>query len=486
MEREDIVATLIGLLVAVCMGLLALGPVVYVYKNGFAAIRPGKEDGAKNWQEKAADKLKQESDVERQITELGLRQRYTIVPFNEGSRQTLYTLRDFATVESRLAAQFAKADQYERFNYGRCVGDLCDIRSGDDPKIMEGVLNEWVAAYPNSYRARLVRGRFHVDYAWVYRGTGWVRDVSASSLERFHHHLELAEADLTAARDMEPSDPNASVSMITIAMGRGESDATLMGHYSKAIAVDPLNFMARLRLIYARQPNWGGSWEEVDAIVAESVRSSEAFPMLGLMEREGAKVMRSRSEKHKEALDSEDVKRRWVEPYLAQLKVSPGAPMLETNAAFYAAEGGDYALAETYFRKLGDTYYEGNGSFENVLVYNNYRGYVYAFMANAMSPGDERSVRIKEALDLAPNHYYTNYIYAMELFDKGDHAGSKPYFEKSRDVYPGYVWSTCRLADIAEKAGQRKEAVRLAKQVFDLEPEQIQMDHAQGIIDRNK
>ncbi|MBL7649332.1 MAG: DUF4034 domain-containing protein [Candidatus Hydrogenedentes bacterium] len=486
MEREDVVASIIGVLVAVCMGLLALGPVVYVYKNGFAAIRPGKEDGAKNWAEDSAADLKREADVERQITELGLRQRYTVVPFFEGSRQTLYTLRDFATVEARLAAQFAKSDQYERFNYGRCIGDLCDIRAGDDPKAMEGVLNEWVVAYPNSYRARLVRGRFHVDYAWVYRGGSLARDVSASSFEGFHRHLELAEADLTAARDMEPSDPNASVSMISIAMGRGEPDARVMDHYSKAIAVDPLNFMARLRLLTARLPQWGGSWEEVDAIMAESARSSAAFPMLGLMEREGARLMRTRSEKHKDALDSEDVKRRWVEPYLAQLKVSPGAPLLETNAAFYAAEGGDYALAETYFRKLGDTYYEGNGSFEHVLEYNNYRGYVYAFMANAMAPGDERSVRIKEALDLAPNHYYTNYIYGMELFDKGDHAGSKPYMEKSRDVYPGYVWSTCRLAEIAEKAGQRDEAVRLARAVFDLEPEQIQMDHAQAIIDRNR
>ena len=42
------------------------------------------------------------------------------------------------------------------------------------------------------------------------------------------------------------------------------------------------------------------------------------------------------------------------------------------------------------------------------------------------------------------------------------------------------------LPRIGRNRTLRDEAVRLAKQVFDLEPEQIQMDHAQAIIDRNR
>jgi len=48
------------------------------------------------------------------------------------------------------------------------------------------------------------------------------------------------------------------------------------------------------------------------------------------------------------------------------------------------------------------------------------------------------------------------------------------------------VWHTYRLAEIQEKKGNRAEAVRLAEEVFELNPNHQQRDLSQGIIGRNR
>ena len=45
MDRDGVIAFLVTALGAICVALLALGPVFYVYKHGFGGNLPGSVDG---------------------------------------------------------------------------------------------------------------------------------------------------------------------------------------------------------------------------------------------------------------------------------------------------------------------------------------------------------------------------------------------------------------------------------------------------------
>ena len=389
MEREEVVATIIGLLVAVCMGLLALGPVVYVYKNGFAAIRPARVDGASQSQQNAADQEERSSEREEQIEKAGLRQRYRVVPYFEDSYTTLYRDRDFATVEQRLEAQFAKsADPYQGHLYSRYVATTSSLGRGYDPEHMLAVLDDWVAAVPNSYRARMIRGMFHIRMGQYYRGDGYAITVSAGSWSRMRKEMALARADLDAALKMFDRDPEVFGSLGTISRYMDEGQAQAEQYYAKAIAVQPLSLSARIGRMTGALPKWGGSWEAVDAVLAECEALSPQFPLIMIVKREAERQMGDRSPAHERALSTSEKKREWAEPYIGQLERNPGDPLLMTNAAFFLTESGSFAEAEPLFRALGDTYHEGT-NFEDLLQYNNMRDYVYAALASTYPQGEE-------------------------------------------------------------------------------------------------
>jgi predicted TPR repeat methyltransferase len=59
------------------------------------------------------------------------------------------------------------------------------------------------------------------------------------------------------------------------------------------------------------------------------------------------------------------------------------------------------------------------------------------------------------------------------------------YLERSREVKPSYVWSTYRLAEVAEQSGRKADAVSLAKEVLSMGPDEEQRSLAKGIIERN-
>lgn len=470
MDRDAWLALAVGLLGAACTILLALGPVVYLFKNGSLGLFTEKVDGEIQFQDRMARRLELKLERDAIASEYGLWDRYTVIPFCGDIRNVLYRNQDFATVERLLAEQWAKVDQHERFQYGRCVGELVDIRAGDDPETLRAVLDAWVAAYPESHRALLARGRFFVEYAWYYRGTGYANTVSRSSWESFEHYLTLAELDLETAHNMAPEDPNASVSMITIAMGRGDHSG-VDRYYRRALQADPLNFMARYRRYVASLPQWGGSWEEVDAIVREADQASQAFPILGILRRLVAESSTHRSPEHAAYAESRQSNLDYAEPYKRQLEHNPGHPLLLTNLAYYLAEGNDYPAAERIFRELGDVYYEGT-NFEHLVQYNNFRGNTYAAVAFELPRGPERRQRAIEAVEVAPNHYYTNYFCGKELLEDGELDLARKHFELSREADRSYAWSTYRLAEVAEKSGNREEALRMAREVFELNPDE--------------
>jgi len=485
---DDSVSPILILLLCAIVGLvLMVGPVVMVWEHFGAVTGLGVEqvEGPEYHQRQADAESERQEDRDRVAMELDLFQRYTIVPLFGDGPDVLYGQGDFDSIAARLESQYAlRADPMAAHTYTRSLQVCADIHHGDDPEAKLAILDAWVAARPNDYRARLVRGKFLTDYAWYHRGNGWGNTVAPESRQLFQSYLQRAKQELESAHQMNPGDPNASASLITVAKGLGLGRRAVEGYFRDAMTADPYCLTAHYRRMEARLPKWGGSWEEVDAIVAESDGGSVHFPLLGIVRRYAQKEMASRGEHYAAALEERSIYLEWAEPYRAQLERNPDHPMLLTSLAFYSAKGLDFATATTCFRTLGDRYYEGAG-FDHVTQYNNFRGNSYAAVAYDIEDEVPRWELAVEALEIAPNHHYTNYFYGTELLYRGEFDEARRHFEISRDAWPGFVWSTYRLGEVAESTGNPTEAVRQARAVLTLNPNDEQRARAEEMIARN-
>jgi tetratricopeptide (TPR) repeat protein len=113
------------------------------------------------------------------------------------------------------------------------------------------------------------------------------------------------------------------------------------------------------------------------------------------------------------------------------------------------------------------------------------RAYVYAAVASKYPQGEEIRRRAAEALEISPDHYYTNHIYGMTLLRDGNHEAAARHFEVSRNVNKDYPWSAIGLAECAETRGDRAAAVRFAKQAIDADTMPGAQEAGQTIIERN-
>lgn len=143
-------------------------------------------------------------------------------------------------------------------------------------------LDRWVAAKPNSPVARLIRGGFYIEHAWAARGSGFANTVSRQGWEEFGKRLELANADLTAAAQLDPHSPFPYAGLITIDMGMSRGVKSAAEHLAAARAIDPSFYPAHSNFMFMNTPRWGGSLDAMKAIAekhADSVPGS-VLPLL--------------------------------------------------------------------------------------------------------------------------------------------------------------------------------------------------------------
>lgn len=486
MDREGVVALLVGVLGAVCMALLAIGPVYYMMRNGASGFTGGGSGGEEDVKASMeADAVAYDARAQ-EIAASGLNQRYTVIPFHRDLANALYRQQDFAKVEAELAERYALHDDpYQAHLYARLINLISRFEGNPPPEQMGQALDAWVEAMPQSYRARLVRALFHSRLGLEYREVGASSMLRSAAWEKFESEFALARADLEAASALNSGDAEIPVNRGATAMYLGEGREQINKFYQEAIALNPTCLSARVGLAMAAAPTWGGSWEQVDDVIAECETASRDFPLVLVAKREAEQWMWSRSKAYAERNKSREKKREWVEPYLNQLKRNPNDAMLIANVAYFAANAGDFVLADQHFRMLGDKFPEGT-NFKDLLEYNNYRGNACAASANKMPVGPERMDRAKEALDIAPDHYYTNYIYGVELVVACNVDSGVMHLERSRQLNPDYLLSTYRLAEIAEQTGRRAEALSLARELLAKDPDDDIRTGAQKLVDRNR
>lgn len=427
----------------------------------------GREDelvyGADDWKKNRDAWLERQKVRKARIKELGLDERYETAYLYDNTRYLLYTEKDFDTVETQLASNFATANEpLKAHRYHGLIASMGNFYYGEDPEVLLSVLDAWVKAKPDSHYARLVRGKYYTDYAWYFRGTGYAHTVSGRSWEQFGRYLEASKNDLDMAHELNPKDPEASVGLITIAGGGG--GLSMREYYERAISINPLHYGARRKVLHFLRPRWGGSIEAMEAFVEESETAAKDFPLLRMLSRTASHYIYYAEAISEEEWDTIRNDPKWLDVIVAQLKQNPDDVHLMNSAASYAYKSKQYKTSMEYYVKIGDRFPAG-GMTSNVISYNKNRA--LAVSQGALWIGGDRQMALaKEALELNPNGANTNFIYGVLLVEGHGDAGGRPYLERAVEINSKSVRAMAILASLSLKEKRYAEALDYAERVL--------------------
>jgi tetratricopeptide (TPR) repeat protein len=126
----------------------------------------------------------------------------------------------------------------------------------------------WVKAQPKSYAARLGLGILYMHAAWEARGNKFIRETSREQLDKMRElarkALDHLQTSLTLFEKPYPSYMNMIDADNLLSKGKKR-------HYlDLAIKMDPAARSVYWNYFIVGTPSWGGSFEELESLVAEA------------------------------------------------------------------------------------------------------------------------------------------------------------------------------------------------------------------------
>lgn len=150
-----------------------------------------------------------------------------------------------------------------------------------DPRLVP-LLDEWVAATPSSFVPLAARGVYHVDAGWRARGEKDAKDTTPEQFAAMEREHVAARSDLERAAALRPKLVSAWRGLIEVANAAGDHDAVRRA-YTDGVRASPRSFLLRVARMGTLKPQWGGSYEEMEAFArAEAARAKES-PRLALL-----------------------------------------------------------------------------------------------------------------------------------------------------------------------------------------------------------
>lgn len=121
------------------------------------------------------------------------------------------------------------------------------------------------ANWPNEATTFLLKGEFHLKYAWFGRGAGYANGVSEEGWKLFAERLAVAATALEKAWELNPRDARIPTTMIDVEEGQGKGRARMELWFDRAMSLDPNNYEACSKKLHYLYPQWYGSREEMIA-----------------------------------------------------------------------------------------------------------------------------------------------------------------------------------------------------------------------------
>lgn len=145
------------------------------------------------------------------------------------------------------------------------------IFSNSDPRI-DPLLTEWIGLYPKTPFSWLARARHRRSLAEHARGEKWSKDTPEINFRKMEYLLAMAQQDYVQALDLNPRLPFAYMGMM-YAAGKTSDQGFVRALFSKGLQNNPDSVSLWDVMLYASQPKWGGSLEEMDKLLAGASRN---------------------------------------------------------------------------------------------------------------------------------------------------------------------------------------------------------------------
>ncbi|KEA61790.1 GTP cyclohydrolase III (methanopterin) [Marinobacterium lacunae] len=151
------------------------------------------------------------------------------------------------------------------------------------------LLDNWIAQYPESAIAHLVRANYFSYVGGLYRGDDYYRELSDEQKQNWHYYADKANMDLSRSLELDPSITITYADRIYNSGGTGQEKFNLI---AEAFDARPESYAIRAAALSMSRPRWGGSMTALEAIVEDTRRfvdqNASLKPLLGYVEYERA------------------------------------------------------------------------------------------------------------------------------------------------------------------------------------------------------
>jgi tetratricopeptide (TPR) repeat protein len=203
--------------------------------------------------------------------------------------------KQLTAVIERFQAAFEKDPSREEWMH-----DAYDVLGYAEARERE-LIEKWISATPRSFAPYLARAAYWVNTGFLWRGQKFYSETKPFEREAMQDAFDHARADLRKALALRPRLIEARIQLIQVEVAGGDRDVAERA-LEESLALCPSCYHVRVQWLWALQPRWGGSLEEMDAFVAE--RSDPASRrhrnLVGFVLRERARVLSLESPKSSE------------------------------------------------------------------------------------------------------------------------------------------------------------------------------------------
>lgn len=140
----------------------------------------------------------------------------------------------------------------------------------------KSLLKAWQASAPASGLRTIAEAQMWLSAAWEERGGGYASEVSPEAMRLFRQYLDRASHALDEGGQAAKQTPLWYSTKLTIGGSRGDDARALDAIFEEGVRRFPhfmLQYHARLALLL---PQWGGSYDRVDAFIRRAVMDTQA------------------------------------------------------------------------------------------------------------------------------------------------------------------------------------------------------------------
>ncbi len=184
----------------------------------------------------------------------------------------------------------------------RAYSRAMDALTGRRP-VNAGLYDEWVTA-TGSGTAYLVRGEFHLERAWLARGSAYAYQTHPDAFTRMNQLLAMAREDLQMAQEKLGLRCDwCAARLIAVDILSGQRSRAV-GALDVKLRQLSGGIMTPQSYLHYLQPKWGGSWQEMERFIDGFAKDFPANPVIKTLQSDyvyAKAVALHQAQRHQEA-----------------------------------------------------------------------------------------------------------------------------------------------------------------------------------------